>query len=85
MPDLTLDFRPDLAEEDTERLLNALGRVGRDDTLTIVLPRRDAHEAAPLFAALDEADFDYQTKGGHEDEFYVSARRRGSSGPRSRR
>lgn len=76
MPNLTLDFRPDLGDGATGRLREALGEVQGDDILTVVLPRVDAHQAEPLFWVLDEGDFDYQTKGGHEDDFYILARRR---------
>lgn len=76
MPNLTLDFRPDLDDGASEQLRGALDEVQGDDRLTVVLPRVDAHQAEPLFWVLDEASFEYQTKGGHEEEFYILARRR---------
>lgn len=80
MPDLTLDFRPDLDEEAARQLREALDGVQGDDQLTIVLPRVDAHEVDPLFAILKDQAFDYQTKGGHGAEFYVLARRKTGGG-----
>ena len=76
MPNLTLDFRPDLDDGASDRLRSALGQVQGDDTLTLVLPRVDVHQAEPLFWVLDEEHFDYQTKGGHGAEFYITARRK---------
>lgn len=84
MPDLTLDFRPDLDEEAARQLREALDGVQGDDQLTVVLPRVDAHQADQLFAILGDQGFDYQTRGGHGEEFYVLARRRDLNGPAGR-
>lgn len=75
MGDITLDFRPAI----TPKKIQVLRRMAADmeigQHLSIALERTDAHQTEQLVGILKENGYDWQTKGGHQDEFYIHARK----------
>lgn len=73
---IVLDFRPTLGPHDADRLESLLRTVEGDEEVTLVFQRSDSHEIDPLLSILHAQDFDFQPKGGHDDEYYILARKR---------
>lgn len=79
MSDITLNFRPEIEPNDIHTLMTVLPRIGQDEHLTIVVERTDAHKTDELVEILEDNGFDYQPRGGHDDEYSIVARRKKGS------
>lgn len=75
MRNIVLDFRPRVGPHDADRLESLLHAVEADEQVTLVFDRADSHEIDDLLGVLHAQDFDFQPKGGHEDEYYILAQR----------
>jgi hypothetical protein len=71
-----MSFRPEVQQNDAERLRSMLPTVGVSDTVDITVENSDAHQTDILYDVLDQQGFDYQPKGGQGDTYHILARRR---------
>ncbi|PKM82862.1 MAG: hypothetical protein CVU89_01635 [Firmicutes bacterium HGW-Firmicutes-14] len=73
---ITLDFRNgNLGYPGVDRLRDAIGRMGPDGELTIMVNSNDAHETDMLVEELQRQGFDYQPKGSAGNIYNIIARR----------
>ena len=75
MGNITLDFRRGISPDDIKKLKGIAGDMEAGKELSIIIDRTDAHEADEITRILRENNFDYRTKGGHKDEFYIKGRK----------
>jgi len=75
MGNKTLNFRPSITKEKLARLKKVTADMEVGQEISIILERTDAHQADQIIDILKENSFRHQTKGGHEDEFYIKAKK----------
>lgn len=76
MSDITMNFGERITEQNLMRLRESLKDTEPGDEITIRIEAADAHHADRITDELERQGFDYQPHGGHEREFYFTARKR---------
>ncbi|MDI3547930.1 MAG: hypothetical protein PWR10_1582 [Halanaerobiales bacterium] len=75
MGEISLDFRPGITPVKMETLKRVVADMEAGQHLSITLERTDAHQADEILEILKENNYNYQTKGGHQAEFYIKAKK----------
>ncbi|ACL69281.1 hypothetical protein [Halothermothrix orenii] len=75
MENTSLDFRPEITPKKINKLKETAGELKTGEHISIILERTDAHQAKNILKILEENNIDYQTKGGHEDEFFITGKK----------
>ena len=76
MSETTLDLRRMDPYEKKLQLKKALQEVGADDQINILVERFDANQTDYISELLDEQNFDYQPRGGQENQYWIIAKRK---------
>lgn len=71
MPDIRIDLRPRIDEQDIVRLRKNLKDLAPGDQITIRMEAADAHQSDGITGELERQGFDYQPHGGHGKDFFL--------------
>ncbi len=75
MGNKTLNFRPMINSDKLSKLKKLAADMEVGQEISIIIKRTDAHQAGQIIDILKKNNFQHQTKGGHEDEFYINAKK----------
>lgn len=76
MADFIFHFGSEINGQELDRLRDRLQTIKPKEGIRIAMDTRDSQQADSVIAMLERYGFDYQPHGGHEDEYYIIARKR---------
>jgi len=71
MGDILLDFRPKITYANIKSLKKVANSLNIGQQLSVTIERTEAHRAGRIMQVLKNNNYDYCTKGGHKNEFYI--------------
>ncbi len=71
MGDILLDFRPRITPSNIKNLKKVANSLDIGQQLSVTIERTEAHRAGKIMQILQNNNYDYCTKGGHKNEFYI--------------